>query len=68
MNNECPICKAKIKGRCRCPLSDSECINGHSWHLCLKHKKIVSGASDHSAETLECHCHDYKDNVVLGDY
>lgn len=68
MNDECPICGASIEVQCKCLVSDKICVNGHTTHFCLLHKKIVSGASNHGKPTHDCHCEDYADNIILGDY
>lgn len=52
----CPTCGEKRTTTCRCPRSDSKCPNGHQWHLCTIHKKVVLGGSDHSTDTFTCTC------------
>ena len=52
----CPICDSEVVGSCRCPRSDSECENGHSFHICVKHQVYVRGQSDHSTDTFSCTC------------
>jgi len=54
--NKCPICGELAQGSCRCPRGDSSCKNGHEWHTCTIHKKIVLGPSDHSTDTFSCTC------------
>lgn len=53
---KCPECGEQATVTCRCMKLDSRCKNGHQWHTCLKHNKIVSGTSDHSKPTLDCSC------------
>ena len=36
----CPVCGSLYIIRCRCPRADSECNNGHKWHICVKCEKI----------------------------
>lgn len=62
MENLCPVCKEPAVITCKCPIGDSECKNGHEWHRCLVHKKIVQGPSDHSKDTMACHCQDTPKN------
>ena len=53
---KCPVCGEQAVTSCRCPRLDCFCKNGHSWHTCVKHQKIVLGESDHSRPTFECTC------------
>lgn len=55
-HDTCPICGEKWVSRCKCIRMDSTCKNGHHWHLCPVHKKIVIGMSDHSVDTNTCTC------------
>jgi len=52
----CPICNAPYQISCRCPRSDRICENGHEWHMCVIHNKIVLGESDHSLSINVCTC------------
>ena len=52
----CPICGEPSIDRCRCPRADSECKNGHKWHWCIVHLKIVIGHFDHSLSINICTC------------
>lgn len=61
--DNCPVCGEKFVVTCKCPKRDSACKNGHHWHICLEHKKIVLGESDHSRPTLECSC-----KIVQSDF
>lgn len=54
--DHCPVCGEKFIVTCRCPKRDSKCKNGHEWHICLAHNRIVVGPSDHSRPTDECSC------------
>lgn len=53
---KCPVCGEPAKMRCKCPRVDSTCANGHKWHFCMFHKKVVLGESDHSKPTFDCSC------------
>lgn len=48
----CPTCGKLAKCRCRCPLGDSRCPDGHEWHQCPKCGATVAGAADHAGETF----------------
>jgi len=52
----CPICGGEVMGTCRCMRGDSECENGHSFHVCVKHQMYVHGESDHSLSMDVCTC------------
>ena len=54
--DSCPICKEPPEIVCRCFRHDCQCKNGHSWHTCVIHQKIVPGSSDHSIDTFTCTC------------
>lgn len=41
----CPVCQQPPIRRCRCPMSDSECGNGHSWYW--KDGKVQRGWVSH---------------------
>ena len=56
--NECPVCGKEAELHCKCPLGDSICPEGHEWHRCLLHDKVLIGPSDHSKGTMDCHCED----------
>lgn len=60
LDRNCPVCHEPPEITCKCPLSDSQCKNGHDWHYCLVHDKVVLGKSDHSKDTMSCHCFDEK--------
>jgi hypothetical protein len=58
---KCPVCGEPPKGSCRCPRSDSQCVNGHNWALCFAHDqlKVVTlkpGADTHKVELGTCIC------------
>ena len=55
-HRKCPVCGEPAVTQCRCMKCDCICKNGHEWHTCLAHNKIVIGASDHSRPTMECSC------------
>lgn len=40
--NICPECGQMSVSRCRCPIGDQKCSNGHQWHE--KDGVIVSGS------------------------
>jgi hypothetical protein len=44
----CPFCGGRLAGRCKCLRADSVCENGHEWHTCVAHGRVVAGASDHA--------------------
>ena len=54
MYEKCPYCKGKIVRRCRCMRGDKRCENGHEWHRCTEHRKLVHGPSDHSKSGCSC--------------
>jgi hypothetical protein len=56
MKETCPVCQASIKASCRCMRADRICTNGHEWHTCLVHQKIVVGGSNHSLNLRACTC------------
>lgn len=57
MNIEtCPECGGPSAARCRCPLEDRVCHNGHEWHVCPVHGCIVRGGADHAIDTFACRC------------
>jgi hypothetical protein len=57
----CPVCGKEAAYRCKCPRGDSVCPEGHEWHRCLAHEKIVLGLSDHARPHFECSCPDAGD-------
>lgn len=57
----CPDCNSLYIIRCKCPRGDRSCDNGHSWHYCLVHNKLVIGLSNHSLSTFSCTC---KPNII----
>jgi hypothetical protein len=44
----CPFCGGELIAQCRCPHSDSHCINGHEWHY--DGKFIHAGGSNHASK------------------
>ena len=40
--NWCPICDGPAIKQCSCYHKDSCCANGHSWHTCIVHRRIVA--------------------------
>lgn len=54
--NKCPYCGGKIVGGCRCMRNESTCENGHNFHWCSVHGKLVKGSADHSIPTNVCTC------------
>jgi len=54
--DKCPTCDAEYVTSCRCPRSDRICKNGHHWHMCVKHQRIVIGQSDHGKDIMQCTC------------
>ena len=55
---QCPMCGKPSIITCRCFRADSICKNGHTWHICVKHHKIVLGHSNHSRPVTKCTCLD----------
>ena len=56
ISDYCPICEEHYVTCCKCPTHDCTCANGHRWHSCLVHNKIVIGKSDHSLSVDVCQC------------
>jgi hypothetical protein len=52
----CPICGKESSGTCKCMRHDCCCENGHQWHTCTVHHKIVIGQSNHTLPTKTCTC------------
>ena len=52
----CPVCGEKAIAICKCFRADSNCKNGHNWHTCVIHNKIVIGESDHKIPIDRCTC------------
>lgn len=52
--DRCPFCQAQVTSRCRCLRADSQCANGHRWHFCEEHGRLVGGESDHSKAGRSC--------------
>lgn len=52
----CPICGEKYQASARCPRSERYCKNGHTWHICTVHKKIVIGHSNNTIPMFDCSC------------
>ena len=56
-SNSCPICNNTSIKRCRCPVGDSECSNGHHWHHCPVHGNIINGKYMHNTNnSFKCLC------------
>lgn len=49
--SKCPMCGGEHQVRCKCPLSDMKCANGHEWHHCPKCGVRISGPADHAKST-----------------
>lgn len=54
--SRCPICNAIPQWTCKCPRAESFCENGHYWHTCIVHNKIVLSPVDHRRSVNECTC------------
>jgi hypothetical protein len=65
VENNCPICNEPSICSCRCPCNESECKNGHTWHICVKHDKQVLGRRDHTLDLMTCTCNPF---IVLGKF
>lgn len=48
VNDHCPLCCRHHAARCRCPLGDMTCPNGHSWHACPGCRRPVVGPASHA--------------------
>ena len=46
----CPECGGKMVERCKCLAGDSECAQGHSWHL--EYGRMCLGGWDHGRPVL----------------
>lgn len=55
---QCPTCSREYTVRCRCPLGDMRCANGHHWYHCPECGKRIVGESDHSLSTDYHKCGD----------
>lgn len=64
----CPTCGSPYETRCRCMRGDSWCKNGHSWHVCFVHQKIVLGEANHSLDINQCTCKDNKNMITEQEY
>lgn len=68
--NLCPICEQPGRTTCRCPRGDTECENGHRWHRCEVHRRVVIGESDHAKSGCSCPAvppHPMQPVVLVGD-
>lgn len=54
--DECPVCGKHYEVRCKCPLGDMVCPDGHEWHHCMLHGNTVLGKADHSLPANRCRC------------
>lgn len=55
--DQCPICGKPFRLQCKCDISDRECANGHHWHTCPIHQKLVIGEFDHRNRRADgCSC------------
>lgn len=52
----CPICGGEVIVQCRCFRADSTCVNGHDFHICVKHQVYVRGHSSHKLPIDQCTC------------
>ena len=53
--DKCPICGKRAILTFR---ADSMCEDGHWWHICLIHDKVVKGGSDSNTPLEECTCNE----------
>jgi hypothetical protein len=54
----CLECGRPYQVRCRCPLGDMTCPEGHNWHHCPSCGKTIAGPADHT-RPLDAHrCRD----------
>lgn len=54
----CPTCckPALLMERCRCTFYCIKCVNGHEWHTCTVHKKLVVGNGHDRPSVDGCTC------------
>jgi hypothetical protein len=52
--NYCPTCKEAYQTRARCLQIESRCRNGHVWHVCAVHGKIVESAASVTGYSCSC--------------
>jgi len=50
-NDKRPACESPWRWRCKCPLADRQCGNGHEYHVCLKCRRFTPGKADHAIGT-----------------
>lgn len=54
--NICPVCGEKPVIWAKCMRVNSRCENGHKWHTCTVHRKLVIGESDPLIDMSLCTC------------
>ena len=56
LTERCPTCEgpALLMERCRCARYCIKCPDGHDWHTCTVHKKLVVGIPDHFKSGCTC--------------
>ncbi len=52
--HQCPACGQTATRSCKCMRSDQVCPNGHEWHYCSRHRRIVLCKSDHASGGCYC--------------
>lgn len=56
MANKCPVCGNEYMRVSKCLAAQSRCVNGHEWHTCTVHKKIVIGQRGSDIPYDVCTC------------
>jgi hypothetical protein len=60
--HNCPVCGQEYQSQCKCMVNHRTCPNGHEWHVCLVHSRVVIGPSDHFIGTDACQCNDKQES------
>ncbi len=51
---QCPTCGKMSVSSCKCMLNDQQCPDGHQWHYCAHHRRIILNGNDHRDPTCYC--------------
>lgn len=52
--NYCPTCEELFQSRARCLQLESRCSQGHVWHVCAVHGKIMEGKPSDTGYVCTC--------------
>lgn len=71
IGSKCPVCSARATMRCKCPLGDTFCPNGHTWHTCPEHNVVVVGPAHNNKNLVltrefkvkGCSCHLHSETI-----